>query len=374
MEHYASLFVNTALIFSCTFMAVVFLLLPLPSGKGIRKYRFSLRFLAGAFLIMALFTTYKVVFDVNTVNMIPIGRLIIATLQAPLFTFTLIALINPGLITRKYLYKQFIPLTCLIILYILAAANWGDPIILTFTELQLYSLHPTVIVRELVVIFYTVQLVWLIREFSLQVRRYEEKINNFFSDSLKLQLPWVKYCFYAALSVGIFVLFSCFVFTEQMAFGFNIFCIFFYLVFGFYYIQYPRTFLYIEPAIVQQPAGVEDVTKFSKHYDWNEFKQIILETKYYLSPGVTIEDMARYLKIGRTMLSHYINNKEGMNFNMWINSLRIEDAKKLLLEHPDYTMTFIAEQVGYSEHSNFSRQFKLITNQSPSIWRQTHQS
>jgi len=96
--------------------------------------------------------------------------------------------------------------------------------------------------------------------------------------------------------------------------------------------------------------------------------------KYYLKAGVTIEEMAQHLKIGRTTLSSFINCEEEMNFNLWINSLRVEEAKALLVEYPTYNLTQIAEMIGYSESSNFSRQFKLITNESPSVWRQTCQS
>ncbi len=84
--------------------------------------------------------------------------------------------------------------------------------------------------------------------------------------------------------------------------------------------------------------------------------------------------MSQYLKIGRTTLSTFINNEEGMNFNMWINTLRIEESKKILIEFPDYNLAQIAEMVGYSESSNFSRQFKQVAKVSPSVWRQSHRN
>jgi AraC-like DNA-binding protein len=97
-------------------------------------------------------------------------------------------------------------------------------------------------------------------------------------------------------------------------------------------------------------------------------KHKIKSTKYYLRTGVNIEEMSQYLKIERTTHSTFNNNKEAMNFNMWINSLRIEEAKKSLIEFQEYNHALIAEMVGYSELSNFSRQFKNITKVSPSVW------
>src|ERR1035437_8537187 len=50
MEHYAFMFVNTALVMCCVALATVFIALPLPQNDGLKKYRTSLRFLAGAYL------------------------------------------------------------------------------------------------------------------------------------------------------------------------------------------------------------------------------------------------------------------------------------------------------------------------------------
>jgi AraC-like DNA-binding protein len=40
-----------------------------------------------------------------------------------------------------------------------------------------------------------------------------------------------------------------------------------------------------------------------------------------------------------------------------------------MLDQPDESLSVIAEKVGYTEHANFSRQFKLITGESPLLWK-----
>ena len=107
---------------------------------------------------------------------------------------------------------------------------------------------------------------------------------------------------------------------------------------------------------------------------WVDLKEKIITNKYYLRSGVCIDDMAVYLKIGRTKLSGFINKNESVNFNTWINTLRVEEAKNQLLANPNYSLQQIAEEVGYSEYSNFCRQFKLITNQSPTQWLQAQKT
>jgi len=370
MENNATLFVNTAFITSCIAMAIVFLAIPLPPNKGLFKYRISLRFLAGAYLIVALLKIAVMMFQFAIVDLISIERLTISSLQATLFTLTLITLINPHFITRRFLFYQIIPVLILNIFYILVASHYGNPVIANINSLIEQAYYPSVLVRELFVLFYVIQIVYLSRLFIIHARKYEHEIDNFFSEPYRLYLPWVRYCYYAALSVGISALVSCFIQSEMVVLFFNIVYSIFYLVFGICYIQYRRTFIIIEPAIYPRANDSTEGSKNSKRLVWNELKETILNEKYYLRPEVNIEEMARHLKIGRTTLSKFINIEENMNFNGWINSLRIEEAKSLLVEQPNLNLIEISELVGYSESSNFSRQFKLITDVSPSVWRQ----
>lgn len=374
MAHTDFSFVNTAVVVGCISMAIVFLALPLPENEGLKKYRISLRFLAGAYLIMAILQFLVMVFNLAEVNLISIEGLVIASLQAPLFTFTLIALINPTFVNKRYLFTQLIPIPIILVFYFFAVIKWGDPLILTFAQLKLFAFQPTVMIRELYLVFYIYQLVYLTYIFKYQVRKYENEIDNYFADSYRLQLPGVRYSFYSALIVGIFALISCFIFSSLWIFIFTVAYSLFYLVFAVYYIQYPRTFKYIEPAILPEDLSTDKLVNYKKRITWEELKEQVMSEKYYLRAGITIEELAYNLKVGRTTLSTFINNEEGMNFNTWINLLRVEEAKRLLQNNPTYSLTQIAEMIGYSEPSNFSRQFKLITNESPSLWRQASQS
>jgi len=87
-----------------------------------------------------------------------------------------------------------------------------------------------------------------------------------------------------------------------------------------------------------------------------------------------IEELAQHLKIGRTTFSGMINKEEGINYNLWMNTLRIDEAKKIFAANLDFSIAQVSEMVGFSEQSNFSRQFKIITKQSPSEWRQQNKA
>jgi len=374
MEHYAFLSINITLIVGCIGLAVIFLSLPLPQTESLNKYRVSLRFLAGGYICMAIIKILVMALKLSVINIVSMDTLATASLQATLFVISLITLINPRFVTKIYLYKQMAPVVILTILYMIFCTIWGDPQIESITDLIRYKFDPVMIIRELFLFYYVFQLVYLTRLFFQQIKLFGSEMANYFSECSNQCLPWIKYCFYTALSVGIGAVLSCFMLTDSWIFTFTVIYTLFYLGFGIYYIQYPRRFVYIEPVIYPPSVTTDKVSNGKKRLVWDELKHIVIADKYYLTPGVNIEDMAQYLKIGRTTLSTFINNEEGMNFNLWINSLRIEEAKCLLTSYPEHSLAQISELVGYSEPSNFSRQFKLITNESPSVWRQSSQS
>lgn len=374
MEHYAFSVVNTTLIVGCIGLAAIFLTLPLPQSEALNKYRISLRFLAGGYIAMAIIKILVMILNLSLVNIVSMDTLVTASLQATLFVVSLITLVNPGFITKIYLYKQLAPVVILTMIYLIFCTIWGDPQIHSIADLIRFKFHPVIIIRELFLFYYVFQLVYLTQLFFRQVKLFGNELNNYFSECSSQCLPWIKYCFYTALSVGIGALLSCFMLADSWLFIFTVIYTLFYLGFGIYYIQYPRRFIYIEPVIYPPSSVTEKVSNNKKRLVWDELKDKVIADKYYLTLGVNIEDMAQYLKIGRTTLSTFINNEEGMNFNVWINSLRVEEAKSLLANYPQYSLAQISELVGYSEPSNFSRQFKLITNESPSVWRQTCQS
>lgn len=56
----------------------------------------------------------------------------------------------------------------------------------------------------------------------------------------------------------------------------------------------------------------------------------------------------------------------------WRVRLRIEEAVSLLKKDPDMPLGTIAEAVGFSDASNFARQFRKWTGVAPHQWRERH--
>ena len=60
----------------------------------------------------------------------------------------------------------------------------------------------------------------------------------------------------------------------------------------------------------------------------------------------------------------------GVDFKTWRTQLRIEEAKRILLEDKDISINAAGEMAGFSDRSNFHRQFVKIVGCSPKQWRE----
>ena len=81
------------------------------------------------------------------------------------------------------------------------------------------------------------------------------------------------------------------------------------------------------------------------------------------------EDIARELNTTKEILHHYFNSIKKVDFKTWRTELRIEEAKRLLLKDKNVSTNIIAEASGFSDRSNFHRQFVKIVGCSPKQWR-----
>ena len=73
--------------------------------------------------------------------------------------------------------------------------------------------------------------------------------------------------------------------------------------------------------------------------------------------------------ITATSLSYYLEQHTTVeNYRQWLPYLRIEEAKRIMLAHPDYSLQAVAEECGYANSSNFSRAFKNQEGMTPGQW------
>lgn len=117
---------------------------------------------------------------------------------------------------------------------------------------------------------------------------------------------------------------------------------------------------------------IEDFSYFNQIEEG--LNQFIILDKNYLNPRLTLNDCAKGIKSNEKYLSNYLNKVMNMNFNTYINNLRITEAKALLLS-PDsdrYTIEAIAKMAGFNSKSSFNAVFKKHTEMTPSEFKSSN--
>lgn len=94
-----------------------------------------------------------------------------------------------------------------------------------------------------------------------------------------------------------------------------------------------------------------------------------VEAKKYCELDQTREEIAKELRTTKEFLQLYFTTKVGMDFRTWRTQLRVEEAKRLLLVNKEASIQIIAEASGFSDKSNFHRQFVKMVGCSPKEWR-----
>ncbi|MBQ9462850.1 MAG: AraC family transcriptional regulator [Bacteroidales bacterium] len=84
---------------------------------------------------------------------------------------------------------------------------------------------------------------------------------------------------------------------------------------------------------------------------------------------LSMGEVAEILGVRQEQLSIFFHTQFGKSFLQWRRELRIEEAKRLLLEDKTMPTALVGETVGINDKSNFRRQFKAITGYTPAEWR-----
>ena len=112
-------------------------------------------------------------------------------------------------------------------------------------------------------------------------------------------------------------------------------------------------------------SGLNEVTAQELHL---QLKHLMVVEKLFTEPELTLTDLSSRLGVHSNYLSQVINEMEGVNFYDYINSLRVDEFKRLTLlpENQKYTLLALAFKCGFNSKSAFNRFFKKATDLSPS--------
>lgn len=359
------------------FFSFRFLFGKLPDKKIFRQYRISRMLMGIALLDLAanysvhLFLTPRLAAPINAILM----NLCTYWLAVWLFGSALMMLLDKGYVTRKRFIRHIASWMayCLVVLILWCYVPSS----------LLYSIVPI-----LLAVAFCVYAVGVAHKVFATFRKATRKLDNYYSDDAAVYIRWMSVFTYWAVVFGVGQGIFTFV-PDRYVYLWIISAIPFYIYLYVSYANYLLMYEHVADAINtyedKEEYDIENVvenrdrdngqtisstTRISKQQE-EMLKSNIqkwIDDKEFTKGGLTIEDIARQTASNRTYVSHFVNTHYGMSFREWINYLRLQYAKEIMLKSPDKSVAEIALESGYLSTSYFSRIFKETEGLTPGRW------
>ena len=107
----------------------------------------------------------------------------------------------------------------------------------------------------------------------------------------------------------------------------------------------------------------------------NKIEAYIQNNKLYLNPYLSLNMLSNELNLSEGYISQIMNKSFNHNFTDYINSLRVEDAKVMLIsrDYDNYTILSIGLESGFNSKSSFYIAFKKFTGKTPLEYKKSVQ-
>lgn len=342
------------------------LLAVIPAGHGdprLKGYKISLIFMAMSFVSLGAYCLFKARLP-RELLFFPF--FISSHIQVCLLGLAHLNLINPNIVHRRQVLLNFCPMLACALIY--AAVQAFCPFVrLSSWTILFHSLsNPGVIVRILWLLVYIAQILYYAVVFFREEKKYSRALGNYLSGMPGAKYRLALFSFIGAQLAGIDSVCICLTLDMFMGGIFNLIMLGLYAFMCVLFVQYPSIFAKISGVITETQGNAPQPLSV---IDWPSLKKKIVSERLFVTEGLTLDQLAGELGVSRQTLSRSVNAEEGVNFNTFIGGLRISEAQAIMKNRPELTLSEIGSMVGYSEQSNFSRQFKAVTGFTPGEYR-----
>ena len=198
-----------------------------------------------------------------------------------------------------------------------------------------------------------------------ELQRMQAAIENYYDRDRRGLTQWMKYAVAITALMAIFV--------PLLIFGPNIGLIIYGLIFfwGIFMMWFSFTRYFTsndfkrvreaeESVLTSDPSpltsdNMQHINRAVEHW---------LATGAHLKAGITSPVAADAMSIPRYQLTAWVKASGHQSFTKWIIAQRIEEAKRVLTEHPDWTNEAVADHCGFSR-AYFQKIFKQETGKAP---------
>ena len=222
-------------------------------------------------------------------------------------------------------------------------------------------------------------------------KRYKEglhKLEQYYDEDEEQKLKWIHFCYVIMMLTQMFILVYR-IFPTGFMKVYNVWYALFMLYFTANFISFLGSHKLTLDAFAHKALSGQDITTIlksrkkkasedenrSEEVNAQEFKKLEraldkwVRQKKFSEYDKSREDVAKELGTTKEFLHLYFSTHKGMDFKTWRTELRIAEAKRLLLDNKDLSTNLIGEIAGFSDRSNFHRQFVKFVGCSPKQWR-----
>ena len=120
---------------------------------------------------------------------------------------------------------------------------------------------------------------------------------------------------------------------------------------------------------------VNPTTSSDTNHLYERILEYMKEKEPFTDSNLTIASFASELNIQSRKLSTAIKQETSYNFSQFINNLRVDKAKELLIspQYSHYTILGIAEEAGFNSKGTFNTSFKQFAKMTPSQYKKQFQ-
>lgn len=271
----------------------------------------------------------------------------------PMYTFILMELVKPGMLSLKQMVFHELPFLLLTIIYI------ATKICIFYYSLIIAA-----------AVYGTFFLLWT----NFNVSKYNRQLKERFSYTENINLNWLRvilYSFYMILALWIFDSLLIHLYLECT---YMVGALLIWIIIDF--------FIYKHESILDELDGGQDtnaplqqnMTPNSTIPEFGErIEALFHKQQIYLNPHLKVSDVARAVGTNRTYVSNHFNHEIGTTFYDYVNGFRIEYACQLL-ETTNESIKCIAEKSGFNSPQAFIRVFTRLKGISPTAFRKEQQT
>jgi AraC-like DNA-binding protein len=207
---------------------------------------------------------------------------------------------------------------------------------------------------------------------------YRQHLQQRFSQLQKRNLDWLMFMILSvAVMLFISFIYSLLPLATQVLLHWGLIVVIAF-VFGFVNtivwkaLKQPLIFSGVE----EETKSVHNITLFtdSERTEYHRRVQEAIKTGHaYLNSDLTLDELAERTGTSAKKLSQFINDHYQQNFFDFVNSFRIEEAKRIMktATDPKLTVLEVMYQSGFNSKSSFNNLFKKKTGLTPSEFRKS---